>query len=105
MELAQVDTAHESDYDAPARPQPQNPDPAASAGPAAASRRHSMQSLAEIVAASQRAERSGLPAGAAGTRGMSLPFTPLCLTFRELCYYVALPKVCRVRGQVVAANP
>ena len=23
---------------------------------------------------------------------MSLPFTPLCLTFRELSYYVALPK-------------
>ena len=27
---------------------------------------------------------------------MSLPFTPLCLTFRELSYYVALPKVLKI---------
>ena len=93
MELAQVDTAQEGDYEAPARPQSQNPNPATNPGPAPASRRQSMQSLADIVAASQRAERSGLPAGAPGARGMSLPFTPLCLTFRELSYYVVLPKV------------
>ena len=93
MELAQVDTAQEGDYEAPARPQPQNPNPVTSPDPVPASRRQSMQSLADIVAASQRAERSGLPPGAAGARGMSLPFTPLCLTFRELSYYVALPKV------------
>ena len=101
VELAQVDTAQEGDYEAPVRPQPQNANPAANPGPAPASRRHSMQSLADIVAASQRAERSGLPGGAAGARGMSLPFTPLCLTFRELSYYVALPKVSlRMSSQV-----
>ena len=27
---------------------------------------------------------------------MSLPFTPLCLTFCELSYYVALPKVLEI---------
>ena len=48
----------------------------------------------ELVASSRRAESSELPEGAVAPRGMSLPFTPLCLTFRELCYYVALPKVC-----------
>ena len=93
VELAQDDTAQEGDYEAPVRPQAQNPNPAANPDPVPASRRRSMQSLADIVAASQRAERSGLPPGAAGVRGMSLPFTPLCLTFRELSYYVALPKV------------
>ena len=101
VELAQVDTAQEGDYEAPVRPQPQKANPAANPSPAPASRRHSMQSLANIVAASQRAERSGLPGGAAGARGMSLPFTPLCLTFRELSYYVALPKVSlRMSSQV-----
>lgn len=92
VELAQVDTANEGNYEAPAQPQPQNPNPTANPDPVPASRRRSMQSLADIVAASQRAERSGLPAGGSGARGMSLPFTPLCLTFRELSYYVALPK-------------
>jgi len=68
---------------------------------ASASRRRSMDGLGELVAASRRAESGLLPGGAVARRGMSLPFTPLCLTFRELSYYVPLPKARRLPSQSV----
>ncbi|KAK9836331.1 hypothetical protein WJX81_006307 [Elliptochloris bilobata] len=92
VQLTQADTANEGECDASSRQQPVDLSPAVNPNHNPISRRRSMGSLAQLVASSRRAESGVLADGAVAPRGMSLPFTPLCLTFRELSYYVALPK-------------